>query len=132
MILYYVQYKALALAKSPSTAFGSPLLETEVLDSDLVKHILSSRVSFTEWNLTCSQIRNMKSSVALAGLMEEQEHSRKAMEHIQTPRKLKSKSNGDVDDWYTQEEDEDCVQSFEWQTSGRQSYIAGGFSRRIL
>ena len=46
--------EALALAKSPTTVFGPPLLETEVLESDLVEHILSTKVSFAEWNLTCS------------------------------------------------------------------------------
>ena len=105
--------EALALAKSPTTAFGPPLLETEVLESDLVEHVLSSRVTFADWNLTCSQIRKLESPVSLEDLMEEQEHSRKAKEHVQTPRKAKSKSKMDSDDWYTQEDDEESVQPFE-------------------
>ena len=34
--------EVLVLAKSPTTAFGPPLLETEVLNSDLVEHTLFS------------------------------------------------------------------------------------------
>ena len=44
--------EALGLVKSATSAFGPPLLETEALESDLMENILSSRVSFAEWNLT--------------------------------------------------------------------------------
>jgi len=45
--------EALVFAKSATSAFGPPLLETEALESDLMENILSSRVSFAEWNLNC-------------------------------------------------------------------------------
>ena len=91
--------KALVLAKSATSAFGPPLLEMEVLETDLMECILSSRVSLAEWNLTCSQIRSMH----------EQDHSRKAMEHIQTSRKSKPKPN--PDDWFAQNDDADSLGS---------------------
>ena len=77
--------EALALAKSATSAFGPPLLETEVLETDLMENILSSRVAFVDWNLVCTQIRSMKAPVSLADLKDDKDHSRKAMEHIQTP-----------------------------------------------
>jgi len=102
------------LGKSPTTAFGPPLLETKSLDSDLVEHILSSRVAFDEWNLTCTQIRSMETPVSLGDLKDEQDHSMKAIEHIQTPRKVKPKLNSDSEEWFVQEDDEDSLsQPFE-------------------
>ena len=106
--------EALALAKSATTASGPPLLETKALESDLMENILSSRVSFAEWNLTCTQIRSMKAPVSLLDLKDEQDHSRKAMEHILTPRKSKPKFNPDSDEWFTQDDDEESLsQPFE-------------------
>lgn len=80
-----------------------------MLESDLVECILFTKVLFAEWNLTCSQIRSMKAPVSSSELKDEQDHSRKAMEHIQTPRKSKSKSNIDSDGWFGQDDDKGSI-----------------------
>ena len=103
--------KALALAKSAASAFGPPLLETEFLETDLMGNIIFSRVAFADWNLICTQIKSMEAPVSLADLKDEQGHSRKAMELIQTPRKSKPKPNPDEDEWFAQDNDEDSLSS---------------------
>ena len=120
--------EALALAKSPTTAFGPPLLETEALETDLVESILSSKVSFGEWNLTCNQIRSLKAPVSSAELKEEQDHLKRAKEHAQTPRKVKIRSNIDSDGWFGQDDDEDSVsQPFEKGTT----FVSDGAARPV-
>jgi len=42
-------------------------------------------------------------------LKEEQDHLKKAKEHAQTPRKVKTKSNIDSDGWFGQDDDEDSI-----------------------
>ena len=52
---------------------------------------------------------SMQAPVSLADLKDKQDHSRKAMEHIQTPRKVKPNQNSDSEEWFVQEDDEDSL-----------------------